>query len=80
MFLFITFIFTGCNMTPATKPEKESTPSPLSLVNPSLFKLISVPSEEEIFALQKLKRRSFWLSIMNIFLKGSELTKLLRDT
>ena len=59
MFLFITFIFTGCNTTPAPKPEKEPTPSPLTLVNPNLFKLISVPSEEEIFALPKAEKSKF---------------------
>ncbi|RXE93269.1 tetratricopeptide repeat protein [Pseudoalteromonas phenolica] len=70
VFLFITFLLTGCNSTQSKSEEKVAIPSPISLANHALFKLEPVPNEKEIFSLPKAEQAKFLEKYNQLILKG----------
>jgi len=79
VFLFITFLLTGCNSTQSKPKEKVAIPSPISLANHSLFKLQPVPDEQEIFSLPETEQTKF-LEKFNISIsQGKRADKIIAD-
>lgn len=58
-FFFISFLLTGCKSTRSKPEEKVVIPSPVSLVNHTLFNPQSVPNEQEIFSLPEDEQAKF---------------------
>ena len=78
VFLFITFLLTGCNST-QSKPEEVATPSAISLANPTLFQLQPVLKEQEIFSLPDAEQKRFIEKFNNSISQGERADKIIAD-
>ncbi|GMM85459.1 tetratricopeptide repeat protein [Pseudoalteromonas sp. MTN2-4] len=79
VFLFITFLLTGCNSIQPKPEEKAVIPSPISLANPTLFELQPVPNEQDIFSLPDAEQKKFIEKFNSSISQGKRADKIIAD-